>query len=260
MGGTNLGAQKKPGPLPELFQAISAGQVRVIDLTYALDAQSPYWPDGSTQSPFRASPAATFEHDGMFARNLALPEHFGTHVDAPAHFDSKGLTVDQVPVKDLLREAIVVDVSEAASSNADYRVTATDLEHWEKIHGPMPRGCLVLIRTGWASRWPSQSRYMNEDARGVFHFPGISLDGARYVLGHAHPAGIGIDTPSVDYGPSKTYEVHHLTLSAGIYHLENVANLDQLPATGTYVIALPLKLHGGSGGSARVLALVPAED
>jgi kynurenine formamidase len=243
----------------DLFQAIHQGQVKVVDLTHPLDDQSPYWPEGATASPYHTRVVATIEHDGYYARALELPEHFGTHIDAPVHFDPKGASVDQIPVEKFLSVAIVVDVRAGASSNPDYRVTASDLENWVKAHGPMPRGCLVMIRTGWASRWPSQKEYMNQDAQGVLHFPGLSLEAARYLLDHAHPVAIGIDTASIDYGPSKDFEVHHLTLGAGLYHLENLANLDLLPPTGARVIALPLKLRGGSGSPARVLALIPGD-
>jgi kynurenine formamidase len=243
----------------DLFQAIHEGQVKVADLTHPLDDHSPYWPEGVTASPFHARVVATIEHDGYFARALELPEHFGTHMDAPVHFDPQGASVDQIPVEKFLSAAIVVDVRAGASSNPDYRVTGSDLENWVKAHGPMPRGCLVLIRTGWASRWPSQKEYMNQDAQGVLHFPGLSLEAARYLLDHALPVAIGIDTASIDYGPSKDFEVHHLTLGAGLYHLENLANLELLPPTGARVIALPLKLRGGSGSPARVLALVPGD-
>jgi kynurenine formamidase len=186
-----------------------------------------------------------------------MPEHFGTHMDAPAHFSRQGATVDQIPLQQFLSAAVVVDVTEGARSNSDHRVTVQDLEKWVKAHGPVPRGCLVFFRTGWAQRWPSQEDYMHQDARGVLHFPGLSVEAARYLLDHARPVGIGVDTASIDFGPSKNFEVHHLTLAAGLYHLENVANLDQLPATGTYVIALPLKLRDGSGSPSRVVALVP---
>ena len=248
---------QESGPLAEVFQRIRQGEIKLVDLTHPLDGQSPYWPEGVRQSPFRASVAATIEHDGYFARTLHVPEHFGTHMDAPAHFTRQGATVDQIPLEQFLSAAVVVDVSEGARSNSDYRVTVPDLEKWVNAHGPIPRGCLVFFRTGWARRWPSQEGYMHQDARGVLHFPGLSVEAARYLLDHARPVGIGIDTASIDFGPSKNFEVHQLTMAAGLYHLENVANLDELPATGTYVIALPLKLRDGSGSPSRVVALVP---
>ena len=248
-----------PTSMADVFHAVRDGQVKVIDLTYSVDEHTPYWPEETPGTPFHASIAATYQHDGYFARNLAMPEHFGTHMDAPVHFDPHGETVDQLAVEKFLSPAVVIDVSEAVKSNDDYRVSVQDVESWVKAHGPVPQEALVLIRTGWGARWPSQRKYMNADSKGVLHFPGLSLGAAHYLLEHAHPVGIGIDTASIDYGLSKNFEVHHLTLSAGLYHLENVANLGKLPATGISVIALPLKLRGGSGSPARVLALIPTQ-
>ena len=241
------------------FAEIRDGSLKMVDLTHTIDEHSPYWPEKTPGTPFHTSIAATYQQDGFFARNLVIPEHFGTHMDAPVHFDPKGETIAQIPLERFLSPAVMIDLSAAVKSDADYRVRALDFQNWVKLHGPIPPGALVLVRTGWGKRWPSQARYMNADSKGVLHFPGLSVEAARYLLEHAHPVGIGIDTASIDYGRSKDFPVHHLTLSAGLYHLENVANLGQLPPKGFFVIALPLKLGGGSGSPARVLALVPRE-
>lgn len=252
----NAMAQQTNAPT-ELVQAIQSGQMKVMDLTHTLSAQAPYWPEPNSLPSFRVRVTETYARDGYLGREVALPEHFGTHMDAPLHFDSKGKSVDQLSAKNFLAVAVVIDVTSAVRSNADYRLSIRDLERWVKAHGTMPRGCLVLLRTGWAARWPSEKHFMNQDAQGAMHFPGYSVGAARYLLEHVHPVGIGIDTSSIDYGLSKNFPVHHLTMTAGLYHLENLANLDQLPLTGSCVIALPLKLQGGSGSPARVLALVP---
>jgi kynurenine formamidase len=251
------GGRKETENLPaELVQAIHQGWLRIVDLTHDLDERSPFWPEGTEPHPFHAKEVATFEPDGYFARTLQIPEHFGTHMDAPLHFDPQGASLDQIGVEKFVVPAVVVDVTAGAASSPDYRVTVADLEQWVNAQGPMPSGCAVLIHTGWASRWPSQERYVNQDAQGVMHFPGLSIEAARYLLDHGHPVSIGIDTPSVDYGASEDFKVHHLTMAAGLYHLEDLANLDLLPATGACMIALPMKLRGGSGGPTRVLALV----
>ena len=240
----------------ELLQAIQRGEVKVVDLTHTVGAQVPHWREENAPSQFHAKAIETYERNGYFGRRIEIPEHFGTHMDAPRHFDSAGKSVDQLPVKNFLAMVVVVDVSASVRPNPDYRLTVADLENWQKAHDSMPRGCIVFLRTGWALRWASEKEFMNQDAKGVMHFPGYSLEAARYLLERVHPVGIGIDTSSIDYGPSKNFEVHHLTMSAGLYHLENVANLDELPPTGACVIALPMKLEGGSGSPARVLALV----
>jgi kynurenine formamidase len=241
----------------EIVQAIQSGRVKLLDLTYALDEHSPFWPEGSPESPFHTTTAATYEHDAFFERKLQMPEHCGTHMDAPLHIDPRGKSLDQIPVQDFLLEAVVVDVREAVRENPDYQLSAQDLKNWEKIHGPLPRGGAVLALTGWGARWPSQERYMNQDARGVMHFPGFSLEAAHYLLEHARPRAMGIDTASIDYGPSQGFEVHQVTMHAGLYHLENLANLDKLPAAGVVILSLPMKLAGGSGAPTRVLALLP---
>jgi kynurenine formamidase len=244
----------------DLFSSgLRVGKMRLVDLTHTLDGDTPYWPGNSPGSPFHTSAATTYQQDGNFTRNLRMPEHFGTHMDAPVHFDPQGQSVDCIPVERFLAPGVVIDVSPATRLNADYRVTALDIEKWTEEHGPVPSGAVVFFRTGWATRWPSQGKYMNADTNGVLHFPGLSLEAARYLVGHVQPVGIGIDTASVDYGPSRDCPVHNLTMPAGIYHLENLANLDQLPATGFSVIALRLKLGGGSGAPARVIALVPTQ-
>lgn len=230
------------------------GGVRVVDLTHTLENDSPYWPG---DLPFHASVATTCQHDGYFVRNLSMGEHSGTHMDAPAHFDAGGLTVDQISVERFLAPGVVIDVSSAVKSTVDYQVTAQDIETWIETYGAIPESAVVFFRTGWAARWPSQENYMNADAEGVLHFPGLSIEAARCLLNRSRPAGIGIDTASIDCGLSKDCPVHQLTLSAGLFHLENVANLEHLPPSGFSIIALPLKLGGGSGAPARVLAFVP---
>jgi kynurenine formamidase len=240
-------------------KAVRDGKLKLVDLTYTLDRNSPYWPENTPGSPFHTSVATTYQKDGNFSRNLCMPEHFSTHMDAPVHFFPGGESVDCISAERFVAPAVVIDVSSSAKSNADYRVTVQDIENWVEQHGTIPSGAVVFFRTGWSERWPSQEKYMNPDANGVLHFPGLSVEAAHYLLDHAHPVGIGIDTAGVDYGPSTDSPVHNLTMPAGIYHLENVANLERLPADGFCVIALPLKLGGGSGAPARLVALITAE-
>jgi kynurenine formamidase len=257
---TNSAGYGQEPNITDLFSSgVRDGKMKLIDLTHTLDGDSPYWPENELGSPFHASAAATYQQDGNFTRDVGMPEHFGTHMDAPVHFDPKGATVDRIPIERLPAPAVVIDVSSSAKLNADYRVTVHDIENWTERHGAVPSGAVVFFRTGWATRWPSQEKYMNADTNGVLHLPGLSLEAARYLVDYVQPSGIGIDTASVDYGPSTDCPVHNLTMPAGIYHLENVLNLDQLLATGFSIIALPLKLGGGSGAPARVIALVPTE-
>jgi kynurenine formamidase len=245
--------RRTPAPCPVLA-GIPSGQTRVIDLTYAINAHLPVWP-GSTH-PFEAEVLARPDKEGYFARRFSMLEHYGTHLDAPAHFPPGKLFIDQIPVDRLFGPAVVIDVRDAVAKDPDYRLTVARIERWEKAHERIPAGAIVLLRTGWAARWPDQARYRNQDAHGVMHFPGYSVEAARLLI-ERKASGIGIDTLSIDYGPSKNFEVHRVTLPAGLYHLENLANLDQLPPVGAFLIVAPIKLEGGSGGPVRVFAILP---
>ncbi len=240
-----------------LLKAIRTEGVRVIDLTHSMDEHSPYWPAGRDRSPFTARVTVNFDLRACFARDLTLSEHSGTHLDAPAHALQGGMTVDQLPPARFLGAACVIDVRKAVEVNSDYLVSVADIERHAEEHGALPSGGFVFFCTGWASRWPSQARYIQEDAQGVKHFPGVSEQAAHYLLDRVRPASVGIDTPSVEGGTANDMVVHCALLGADLYILENVANLEQLPPTGAVVVALPLKLTGGSGSPARVLALVP---
>jgi kynurenine formamidase len=233
---------------------ISSGQTRVVDMTYAISDKLPTWP--GDEHAFEAKVVATPEKDGYFARSFWMLEHFGTHMDAPAHFPPGKLTLDQIPVTHFFGPAVLIDVRDEVAKDADYRLTSARAEKWEAAHGRIPRGAIVLLRTGWSSRWPDQARYRNTDANGVMHFPGYSVEAAKLLVARG-AVGLGIDTLSVDYGPSKEFEVHHADLPAGLFNLENVANEDQLPESGAFVIAAPIKLEGGSGGAVRIFAILP---
>jgi kynurenine formamidase len=236
------------------LRGVSDGSTRVVDMTYAINGKLPAWPgDGRT---FEAKVEATPEKDGYFARSFWTLEHYGTHMDAPAHFPPGTEYLDQIPVAHLFAPAVVIDVRDEAAKDPDYRLRVMRVEKWEALHGRIPAGAVVLLRTGWTSRWPDQGRYRNMDAAGVMHFPGFSVEAARLLIERG-AVGLGIDTLSIDYGPSKVFEVHRVTLPAGLYQLENLANLDQLPDAGAFVISAPIKLEGGSGGPVRVFAILP---
>ena len=249
--------QSKKSVSPQAWlRGVSDGSTRVVDMTYALNAQLPAWPgDGRA---FEAKVEATPEKDGYFARSFWTLEHYGTHMDAPAHFPPGKEFLDQIPVTHLFAPAVVIDVREEAAQDPDYRLRVMRVEKWEALYGRIPTGAVVLLRTGWASRWPDQARYRNMDSAGVMHFPGFSVEAAKLLIERGAVA-LGIDTLSIDYGPSKDFEVHRVTLPAGLYQLENLANMDQLPEAGAFLISAPIKLEGGSGGPVRVFAILPAK-
>lgn len=237
-----------------LLDEISTGKTRVIDLSYAINDKLVPWP--GDEKVFEAKVNASVEKNGYFTRSFWMLEHYGTHLDAPVHFPPGKTTVDQIPVKQLFGRAVVLDVRGEGTKDADYRLPAGRIEEWEKQHGRIPQGAIVLLRTGWAARWPDAQRYRNQDARGKMHFPGFSVEAAKLLIDRK-VSGLGCDTMSIDYGASEDFAVHHLALGSGLYHLENLADLSALPETGAFLIAAPIKLEGGSGGPVRVFALLP---
>ncbi len=228
-----------------MLEGVPSGKTRVIDLSYAISDKLVPWP--GDEKFFEAKVNATIEKNGYFTRSFWMLEHYGTHLDAPAHFPPGKTTVDHIPVKQLFGPAVVLDVRAESGKDADFQLPAARVEDWEKRHGRIPEGAIVLLRTGWASRWPDVQKYRNQDAKGKMHFPGFS----RKV------SGLGCDTLSIDYGASEDFAVHHLALGAGLYHLENLADMSELPETGAFLIVAPIKLEGGSGGAVRVFALLP---
>jgi kynurenine formamidase len=204
----------------------------------------------------RARTVSDYAKDGYFARELTLPEHFATHVDAPAHFARGAWTADQIPAERLVRPVVVLEVAGRAERNSDYLVSLEDIAEWETQHGRIPAGAVVMAHTGWDRQWTSAQRFRNMDAKGVRHFPGYSLDAAEFLVTAREVVGLGIDTLSVDAGQAADYPVHRFTSRHGIYHVEAVANLNEVPPNGALVVVALAKIQGGSGSPARVLALV----
>ena len=241
-------------PIPRIPAGLSSDAAHVVDLSYAINDRLVPWPGDARV--FEAKVNATVEKNGYFTRSFWMLEHYGTHLDAPAHFPPGKLTVDEIPAQKLVGPAVVVDVRSEAEGHPDYQLTAEKIRQWESSHGRIPSGAIVLLRTGWASRWPDAKRYRNQDEKGVMHFPGYSVEAARILL-ERNVNGLGCDTLSIDPGNSADFPVHRLVLGAEKYQLENLANLDKLPETGAFLIVAPIKLEGGSGGPARVFALLP---
>jgi kynurenine formamidase len=232
---------------------IDIAAARVVDLTHPITPEMPLFPG---DKPYASETLNTIELNAYCSNRFSMDEHAGTHVDAPAHFAAGTATVEQIAPEQLVGSAAVVDVTAAVAMNPDHRVTVDDLRSWEARHGALGARHIVLIRTGWGARWSDPAKYRNEDARGVMHFPGVSVEASRY-LRERGVRCIGIDTLSTDPGSSGTFEQHRAFLGAGGYHIENLANLEQLPEAGAIVVVAPLPLARGSGAPARVLALVP---
>jgi kynurenine formamidase len=233
---------------------------RIVDLTYPFDDKTLYWPTATTGFVHETVHFGKTEGGYFYSSyNLCAPEHGGTHLDAPIHFAEGKSTADAVPLSHLVGPAVVVDVSAAAAREADYRITRADIEAFERTQGAMDPGTIVLFRTGWGARWPDRKSYLGDDRPGhaeSLHFPGIGEDAARALVARKVGA-VGIDTASIDYGPSKDFITHQVLLGADIPAFENVASLQEMPPRGALVIALPMKIRAGSGGPLRIVAVLP---
>lgn len=233
----------------------------VVDLSHAFDAGTIYWPTSPTR--FDLTPLASGVTEGGWfysANSFCAPEHGGTHLDAPIHFARGKRTADQIPVRQLVAPAAVIDVSKAAADDPDYRLSVADVRAWEKKNGTIPGGAIVLLRTGWSARWPDRKRYLGDDAPGDasnLHFPSYGPEAAALLVYDRRVGALGVDTASIDPGDSKDFPVHRLAAEANVPGLENLTGLGALPGSGAWVIALPMKVGGGSGGPLRAIALVP---
>ena len=245
--------------LPAAGQDLGSG--RWIDLTHAFNEEAVYWP---TAEMFELEEVFHGHTEGGWyytAYNFSAAEHGGTHLDSPIHFAEGGLTADAIPVEQMIGPGFVIDVSRAAAEDVDYRVSAADIEAFEAEHGQIPEGAIVLIMTGRAGLYSDRAAYMGTAERGEaavakLHFPGLGKDGAELLVARGIGA-VGIDTPSIDHGQSKNFETHVALMTNDIPAFENVADMSALPATGATIVALPMKIEGGSGGPLRIVAHVP---
>lgn len=240
--------------------ALDLARVRLVDLTHAFGADTLYWPSSSAGFALHTLHAGPVP-EGYFysAYSFCAPEHGGTHLDAPVHFASGRRAAEAVPLEQLVAAAVVIDVSSRASVDASYRLTASDLAAWEREHGRIEAGTIVLLRTGWSRFWPDRKAYFGDATPGdtsKLRFPGYGVEAARLLVERG-AAALGIDSASIDHGPSSDFAVHQVVNGANLPAFENLAGLEALPARGAFVIALPMKIRGGSGGPLRVVALVP---
>jgi len=239
---------------------LSAG--KWIDLSYSFSQQTLYWPNNLTGFKLDTqvngvTPAGFYYSSNTFS----APEHGGTHVDAPIHFAKDHLTLDQVPLTSLTGNAFIIDVSAKALKDPDYLISVKDIESWENKNGKIPDSSIVLFRTGYGQYYPDAKKYFGTDIKGadaipLLHFPGIDPAAAEWLTFQRKIKAAGLDTPSIDYGQSKDFKTHQVLLGKNIPAFENVANLDQLPSKGVYIVALPMKIKNGSGGPLRIIAWV----
>lgn len=250
--------------IPLGAQVIDLAKGHWVDLSHDYSSETLYWP---TADGFTKETVFDGHTDGGWyytAYNICTAEHGGTHIDAPIHFAEGGQTVDQISLDRLIAQAVVIDIRESAAANADYQATVSDLKTWESENGQIPPGSSVLFNTGFSKRWPDADSYMGTGEKGSeavakLHFPGIHPEAARFLVRERGVAAVGIDTPSIDFGQSEDFIAHRILFAHDIPGFENLANLDSLPSSGALLIALPMKIKGGSGAPLRVVAFVPDE-
>ena len=233
----------------------------IVDLTWTLDETTIAWP---------TSPGFTLEtqFDGVteggwyyLSHVFHGPEHGGTHIDAPVHFHQGRQATDEIPLRRLIGPGVTIDVRDACADDRDYLVGVDDFEAWERTHGSMPEGAIVLLHTGFGAFWPDRERYMGTaelgpDAVPKLHFPGLDPESVDWLVTRKKIRAIGLDTPSIDRGQSTSFASHVALFEHNVPAFENVARLEQLPARDFTVIALPAKIGGGSGGPLRIIALI----
>ena len=257
----NLAKRSQAETRPSEVKSTSLLDAKIIDLTHTFSEETVYW---VTAKEFKLDTVAYGDTDnGYFysANNFETAEHGGTHIDAPIHFAANTQSVDEIALTQLIGNGIKIDVLEKVNGNPDYQISVEDFTAWEKEHGTIPDNAIVLLETGFSKYYPNKKEYLGTDARGEaavkeLHFPGLSPEAASWLVENRNISSIGLDTPSIDYGQSTAFQSHVILLSENIPAFENVANLDKLPAKGFQVIALPMKIKGGSGGPLRIIALL----
>jgi kynurenine formamidase len=228
-------------------------------MSYAFDKNTIYWP---TEKGFTLETVFYGMRPGNYfysAFKFCAPEHGGTHLDAPKHFSEKGITVDEIPPKQLVGQAVVIHVDDKTSQNPDYAITVEDIKHFERKQRPLTSEDIVLFYTGWGKYWGDAKKYLGSDRFGDvknLHFPGLSKEAAEYLV-QRHVKGVGLDTASMDPGNSQDFLAHRTILAANLFGIENLAQLETLPFVGALLVVSPMKIKGGSGGPTRVFAFLP---
>jgi kynurenine formamidase len=225
----------------------------IVDLSHVFGTTIPtYLVD---EKPARED-FVTVEANGFYIQRWTFTEHAGTHVDIPAHFIADGVTVDEYPPELLISPAVVIDISAKTEAIDDATLDVADIEAWEVENGEIPAGALVFLYSGWDARWDDPDAFRNADADGVQHYPGFSPEAATFLVEERDIRGIGVDTLSLDIGASTTFDVHYTILGAGKYGVEGVANLGALLGRQATVFVGVPRWEEGSGGPARVLAVI----
>jgi kynurenine formamidase len=233
---------------------------KLVDMTYPFASDTLHWP---TAKPFQldtVNEGRTPEGYWYSSYDYSASEHVGTHLDAPFHFAEGRLTAEKIPLASLIGPAIMIDVRRKAEADRDYLLQASDVAAWEKQHGRIAKNSIVLLYTGWGRYWSDRKRYFGTDEpgnTGDLHFPGCSRAAAEFLVKQRGVKAVGIDTPSIDHGPSRDFQAHRVFGEANVPIFENVASLERIPNKGATIFAIPMKIKGGSGAPLRIFALLP---
>jgi kynurenine formamidase len=243
-----------PEPRTPASAPCARPRFRLLDLTHRMHEDMPVWPGGV---PFKMTRMTDYA-DGYRSHRFEMGENTGTHVDAPGHFAEGKRAIDEIPVDELVVPLVVINLREQVDKNPDYQLSGSDVVDWEANNGVVPVGSVVVVNTGWHKRFEDPEKYVNQDAQGVMHFPGVGAEAANLFV-ERDVVGVGIDTLSIDAGASKDFAAHKILLAANKYQIENLANLDELPETGATIIVGVLPVSEGTQAQARILAMVPEE-
>lgn len=256
------GCVRADTPRVESAAGLDLASARIVDLSYTYDEKTLYWP--TSPSSFELTELARGPADGGYfysAYSFCTPEHGGTHVDAPVHFSEAGRTAAEIPVRQLVAPGVVIDMSKQAAQDPDARLDLSAVQEWESRNGTIPEGAIVILRTGWGKRWSLGAKeFFGDDTPGDasnLHFPGYGEEATRFLVEERKVGALGVDSASVDHGPSQDFPVHRIAAAHEIPNLENVAKTEDLPEKGFWIIALPIKIGSGSGGPVRIVAIVP---
>jgi kynurenine formamidase len=224
----------------------------VTDLTHPLPET---FPSANGERWLRIEDFCSFEETGINFKIWHMHEHLGTHIDAPIHFSKDGATCDRISARSLVVPLAVVDIRARAAETPDAQLTPDDIRTWESANGELPNGCCLALNSGWDRR-ASGPGYRNADDTGTMHFPGIHSEAAQMLLEEREVAGLGVDTLSIDHGPSTDFPTHRRWLPAGRWAVEGLANLDEVPALGATIVIGAPTVEGATGGPSRIFALV----
>ncbi|MFT3887430.1 MAG: cyclase family protein [Arachnia sp.] len=234
--------------------AAFGGGFRLVDLTDALGPDTVLWPGAPG---LEIADAVSHDNGGYHARIFTTFEHAGTHFDAPEHFVPGGADTSTIGIDDLVVPAVVIDIREKAAADPNAVVEVADVEAFEAAHGTIQPGSAVLLNSGWAHRKADALSYAGTETTEDLKFPGFGVEASELLVARG-VVGLGVDTLGIDPGDKPDFPVHrHVTHPAGLWHLENLINVDQLPPTGAVIAVGVPRIVGGTGFPTRVFAFVP---